>query len=236
MDNLSDYNVDGSLLGLGEFILLEILSEMAIPQDVQQFLIVCRKIHKLQEHPRFEKIIYSIVEIIPIFIIMEGSQGSSEKNKFFHSDEYEPCTIAIDPIISEGIVRIEVLVLLIHLVLLLLVVDLDDQKTVRYYQNGDIAHINNGTNGNQKYADGQRVAVEVDMTSVPRRAAFFVDDVEQPNFVIGIPEAIRFWVYTFDKSSSFTVTKFERLIKSTSQGVYGSKALEWGKSWKSINQ
>ncbi|KAA6333530.1 MAG: hypothetical protein EZS28_053159 [Streblomastix strix] len=70
------------------------------------------------------------------------------------------------------------------------------------------------------------------MTIVPRKATFFVDDVEQPNFVIGIPEAVRFWAYTFDKLSSFTVIKFERLVKSTSQGVFGSKGLQWGKEWK----
>ncbi|KAA6344343.1 MAG: hypothetical protein EZS28_052247 [Streblomastix strix] len=70
------------------------------------------------------------------------------------------------------------------------------------------------------------------MTTVPRRATFFVNDVEQPNFVIGIPEAIRFWVFTTNPSSSFTITKFERLIQSTAKGVEGSKALEWGKEWK----
>ncbi|KAA6375015.1 MAG: hypothetical protein EZS28_029459 [Streblomastix strix] len=105
------------------------------------------------------------------------------------------------------------------------------EKTVKYFQDGNLGHITQ-SKGNQKYADGQRIAVEVDMTTVPRKATFFVDDFEQPNFVIGIPEAVRFWVYTFDKSSSFTVIKFERLIKSTSQGVEGSKALQWGTDWK----
>ncbi|KAA6402761.1 MAG: hypothetical protein EZS28_001719 [Streblomastix strix] len=94
---------------------------------------------------------------------------------------------------------------------------------VRYWgDNGNLDHITDGAKGNQKYSDGQRVAVEVDMTTVPRRAAFFVDDIEQPNFVIGIPEAIRFWV----------LTKFERLIQSTAKGFEGSKAFEWGKEWK----
>ncbi|KAA6365670.1 MAG: hypothetical protein EZS28_038803, partial [Streblomastix strix] len=93
-------------------------------------------------------------------------------------------------------------------------------------------HITQDIRGNRSYKEGQRVAVEVDMTTVPRRATFFVDDIEQPNFVIGIPEAIRFWVHTYYKSSSFTITKFERLIQSTAKGVQGSKALEWRKEWK----
>ncbi|KAA6380264.1 MAG: hypothetical protein EZS28_024208, partial [Streblomastix strix] len=64
------------------------------------------------------------------------------------------------------------------------------------------------------------------------RATFFVDDIEQPNYVIEIPSKIRFWVFTYYKSSSFTVTKFERLIQSTAKGVEGSKAIQWGKKWK----
>ncbi|KAA6380511.1 MAG: hypothetical protein EZS28_023962 [Streblomastix strix] len=109
----------------------------------------------------------------------------------------------------------------------------DRQKTVRYWgYNGGLDHITKGISGNHKYVDGQRVAVEVDLTTVPRKATFFVNNVEQPNFVIGFPEAIRFWVHTYYKSSSFTVTKFERLIQSTAKGVKGSKALEWGKEWK----
>ncbi|KAA6363875.1 MAG: hypothetical protein EZS28_040598 [Streblomastix strix] len=82
MDLANDYNVDGSLLGLGEFILLQILCEMEIPQDAQQFVILCRKTFKLLIHPRFARIIQSIKEF---------------------------CAITIDPIIREGIVKIQVM-------------------------------------------------------------------------------------------------------------------------------
>ncbi|KAA6357160.1 MAG: hypothetical protein EZS28_047313, partial [Streblomastix strix] len=94
------------------------------------------------------------------------------------------------------------------------------EKTVRYFWNGQLSHISFGQN-NKKYSDGQRIGIEVDMTTVPRRVTFFVDNVEQPKYVIGIPSEIRFWV----------LTKFERLIKSSAKGVEGSKALEWGKEW-----
>jgi hypothetical protein len=60
MDHASDYNVDGGLLCLGEFIFLEILSEMELPQDVQQFLILNKKTFKLILHPRYAKIMQSI--------------------------------------------------------------------------------------------------------------------------------------------------------------------------------
>ncbi|KAA6374404.1 MAG: hypothetical protein EZS28_030069 [Streblomastix strix] len=111
--------------------------------------------------------------------------------------------------------------------------DGNKEKTIRYWgYNGDISHITDGISGNHKYADGQRVAVEVDMTTVPRKVTFFVDDFEQPNFVIGIPDAVRFWACTIKEYSSFTITKFERLVQSTAKGVKGYKALEWGKQWK----
>ncbi|KAA6376274.1 MAG: hypothetical protein EZS28_028199 [Streblomastix strix] len=245
MDHACEFNVKGGLLSLGENLFLELLSEMELPQDVLQFLILNKKTFKLKLHPRYARIIQSIIQISPGFIIKEAWQGRSDRNKFFHSDKDDLCTIAIEPIISEGIVRIEVVfensgvyrnigfadASCSFAAGRVPWVDGNRQKTVRYQGNKDFNHITY-SEGNQEYVDRQRIAVEVDMTTVPRRATFFVDDVEQPNFVIGIPEAIRFWAYTTNPSSSFTVTKFERLIQSTAKGVEGSKALEWGKKWK----
>ncbi|KAA6396178.1 MAG: hypothetical protein EZS28_008291 [Streblomastix strix] len=206
MDHASEYNVDGGLLGLGEYFLLEILNEMKLPQDVQQFLILCRKIHKLQTHTRFAKIIQSIMQITPVFIIKEPSQGIAEKNKFIHQNKDGPCTVAIDPIIREGIVRIEIVFEKTGGWRTIGVADAscsfaagkgpsadgNKEKTVRYWcYNGCLDHITNDIKGNQEYADEQKIAVEVDMTTAPRRVTFFVDDIEQPNFVIGIPEDIR---------------------------------------------
>ncbi|KAA6397941.1 MAG: hypothetical protein EZS28_006537 [Streblomastix strix] len=248
MDHASEYNVDGGLLSLGEFIFLELLSEMELPQDVRQFLILNKKTYKLILHPRFARIIQSIIQIRHIFIIKEAQQGSSDGNTFFHSNKNEWCTIAIDPIISEGLVKIEVMfentggwdsrIIGFADASCSFAVsnrpsdDGNRVRTVRYYRNGDIGHVTDRTIGNQKYANGQRIGIEVDMTTIPRKVTFFVDDDEQPNVVIGIPEAIRFWAFTLQDSSYFTVTKFERLIQSTAKGVEGSKALEWGKEWK----
>jgi hypothetical protein len=39
-----------------------------------------------------------------------------------------------------------------------------------------------------------RIAAEVDMRKKSKIVTFFVDDVEQPNYVINIPSAIRLWV------------------------------------------
>ncbi|KAA6353277.1 MAG: hypothetical protein EZS28_051196, partial [Streblomastix strix] len=60
--------------------------------------------------------------------------------------------------------------------------------------NGYLDHITYYTKGNRRHKDGQRISAIVDMTSNPRKVVFYVDDIEQPNFVIGIPSEIRFWV------------------------------------------
>ncbi|KAA6366542.1 MAG: hypothetical protein EZS28_037931 [Streblomastix strix] len=207
MDDLSDYNVAGSLLGLGENILLEILCEMTTIQDARQFLVVCKKIYQLMEHPRYWKIIQLINQIKPKFIIRRESQGKQQGMKFIHSDENNYCTIAIDPAIKDGIVRFEVIfensegcerMLGIADASCFFVASFgpsdygNDRKTVRYYYSGDLRHITIGTKGNESYKDGQRISAIVDMTSNPRKVVFYVDDIEQPNFVIGIPSEIRF--------------------------------------------
>ncbi|KAA6376818.1 MAG: hypothetical protein EZS28_027654, partial [Streblomastix strix] len=109
MDHASEYNINGGLLGLGEYSLLEVIFEMKLPQNVQQFLGVNKKLYKLKYHPRFMSIIQSITQIIPIFIIKDECQGYAVENKFIHSDKNERFAIAIDPIISEGIVKIEII-------------------------------------------------------------------------------------------------------------------------------
>ncbi|KAA6358235.1 MAG: hypothetical protein EZS28_046238 [Streblomastix strix] len=72
MDHISEYNVEGGLLSLGEFIFLELLSEMELPQDVLQFLALNKKTYKLILHPRYARIIQSIIQISPGFIIKEA--------------------------------------------------------------------------------------------------------------------------------------------------------------------
>ncbi|KAA6402533.1 MAG: hypothetical protein EZS28_001941 [Streblomastix strix] len=248
MDCADDYNVVGSLLGLGEYIFLEIISGMTLPQDVRQFLVVCKKFNKLKDHPRFAKIIQSIIQIPPGFIIKEAWQGISDRMKFIHSNQLDCCAIAIDPIIKEGIVRIEIVfentrdwLRIIGIVDTSfsfaagdgpLINDRNGEKTVRYWGDGNFCHVFQNAEINGRYKDGQRISAIVDMTSNPRKVVFYVDDIEQPNYVIGIPSEIRFWAYTLIESSSFTVTKFERLVQFTSQRIAGSKALQWGKQWE----
>ncbi|KAA6357432.1 MAG: hypothetical protein EZS28_047041, partial [Streblomastix strix] len=64
-----------------------------------------------------------------------------------------------------------------------------------------------------------------------RRAIFFIEGVEQKNFVIGIPQKIRFYAFISKESSSFQITKFEKLTQSSFRGAPESKGWEWGQWW-----
>ncbi|KAA6360842.1 MAG: hypothetical protein EZS28_043631 [Streblomastix strix] len=86
--------------------------------------------------------------------------------------------------------------------------------------------------GNSPFNCGQKISIEADMKSNPRKVTFFIDGVEQKNSVVNIPEAVRFYVFVRKPGSSFQVTRFERLPSSSARGVPGSKQWEWGNDWK----
>ncbi|KAA6389965.1 MAG: hypothetical protein EZS28_014511 [Streblomastix strix] len=108
----------------------------------------------------------------------------------------------------------------------------DENKTVYYYCGGELIHINIWGPSNKVFVCGQRIGAEVNMSSSPRKLTFFVNDVEQQNYVINIPQAIRFWSYIYEPNSSFRVTRFERRSSSSAHGVTGSRGFEWGKWWE----
>ncbi|KAA6403488.1 MAG: hypothetical protein EZS28_000986 [Streblomastix strix] len=55
-----------------------------------------------------------------------------------------------------------------------------------YVQYEHLYHITSNRIYNELYSEGQRISAIVDMTSNPRKVVFYVDDIEQPNFVIRI--------------------------------------------------
>ncbi|KAA6398531.1 MAG: putative NEK/NEK6 protein kinase [Streblomastix strix] len=125
---------------------------------------------------------------------------------FTHSMSISRTTVLFDPVISSGIVRIEI----INAYDMEGVGIADEsvrfekgenphargwEKIVYYRKMGDIGH--NGGNwvvGNQPFIFAQQnVAMELNMDSNPRTLTFFVNDEEQPNYVTNIPQVVRFW-------------------------------------------
>ncbi|KAA6375242.1 MAG: hypothetical protein EZS28_029231 [Streblomastix strix] len=113
--------------------------------------------------------------------------------------------------------------------------DKHGKKTVRYFKDGDLTHIdlNNCIKGNSRIEENKSVAVEVNMNIRPRTLTFFYDNQEQPVSVINIPSSIRFYIFLFDDNSSFTITQFSNVQYSSAKGgIKGQRIVEWGKEWK----
>ncbi|KAA6377435.1 MAG: hypothetical protein EZS28_027037, partial [Streblomastix strix] len=192
---------------------------------------------------QLNKIIEQIsVPIIPTLIIPSQNYGKVNGLTFIKSQNGF-ISVLVDPIITSGVVRFEVIVKehennYFSFGLAESAVDFksgeraNDQgykeNTVRYDSDSELFHICSRSRINSTFKCGQRIAMEADMNSTPRRLTFFIDNVEQPLSVVGIPNSIRFWVSLFSTGSSFTITKFEKVASSMARGVSGSSAIEWG--------
>ncbi|KAA6370046.1 MAG: hypothetical protein EZS28_034427, partial [Streblomastix strix] len=157
---------------------------------------------------------------------------------------YNDCTLLYNPVINKRIVKIEVLVVVKDL----WAVGIADEsvrygrdeepdargwaKIVKYSFDGDIAHIGDYIKGNSKLRKGSRIGMELNMESNPRSLTFFIDDKEQPNFVINIPKAVRIWCLISYQGASFKINKFEFLSTPTARHGEGSQAWEYGKEWE----
>ncbi|KAA6403732.1 MAG: hypothetical protein EZS28_000751 [Streblomastix strix] len=154
-----------------------------------------------------------------------------------------PSTILFDSVIKKGIMKFEVL----NINSLQFVGIADEsvqygryeepqargwEKIVEYFSFGKILHIGHDfIRGNAEFNDGDRVALEINMDSNPRTLSFFVNDIEQPNFVTDIPSAVRIWAHLFWKDSSFKVLKFESVTEPTAKHGAISFPYEYGEFW-----
>ncbi|KAA6401623.1 MAG: hypothetical protein EZS28_002847 [Streblomastix strix] len=180
------------------------------------------------------------------FIPKDKLKGRIEGSRFIHQEKWSPCTVTIDPAVKEGICRLEFMFENSLFCRSFGIIDASSsvtagkwpqdggnrEKTVRYQDSGYVDHITNDSRGNQKIEDGQKIAVEVDMTANPRKVQFFIENKEQVNCIIGLPAEIRFWIFVSEPNSSFTVTRFDHLTEPSSKGFPGQRSLQWGKKWK----
>ncbi|KAA6375281.1 MAG: hypothetical protein EZS28_029192, partial [Streblomastix strix] len=172
--------------------------------------------------------------IIPDYLTVEKNE-----NKFIHTKNNNfPCNITLNPIISKGVVRFEIISFGIADVSTVFEPnkfsneDGNYTKIVLYLPYGPLVHINATIHGNCKFEDKQLVALEVNMSSNPRTLHFFVDNQEQPVSISDIPPNIRFFIGLVNPEQSFTLTRFERIQSSSARGVEGSRVLKWGYEWE----
>ncbi|KAA6381797.1 MAG: hypothetical protein EZS28_022676 [Streblomastix strix] len=170
------------------------------------------------------------VEYTPLNPSTEDVQISGDT--FTHTNDNENLsTILFDPVISNGVARIEFL----NIKDLSRVGVADDTlkfKYVEYWSGGDLQHVGEYIGENSSFYENHRVALELNMDSNPHTLNFFIDDKQQRNYVINIPNSVRFFACFYEKQSQFKVLKFERLSSPTSKRIEGCRALEWGKLWR----
>ncbi|KAA6376248.1 MAG: hypothetical protein EZS28_028225 [Streblomastix strix] len=180
------------------------------------------------------------VEYTPLNPSTEDVQISGDT--FTHTNNNENfAVILFDPVISCGVTRIEFL----NVNKLSYIGVVDDNlsvkrnecitsqfKFVEYWSGGQLFHVGEYIVGNSSFYENHHVAMELDMNSNPHTLNFFVDDKQQPNYVVNIPNSVRFFAYFYQQQSQFKVLKFERFSAPTSKRIEGCRALEWGKLWR----
>ncbi|KAA6399106.1 MAG: hypothetical protein EZS28_005369 [Streblomastix strix] len=173
---------------------------------------------------------------------LKDVEVSGDTNK--HTDDNNNlCPLLYNPVINKGSVKLEIL-----RVELLAGIGFADESVcygrnewpskrdldlIVYYRcSGGIQHFFEWIVGNSGFSDRSRIGMELNMESNPRSLTFFIDDKEQPNFIINIPNAVRIWCYIYLKGASFKITMFEFLSTPTARHGEGSHALEYGKERK----
>ncbi|KAA6390824.1 MAG: hypothetical protein EZS28_013649 [Streblomastix strix] len=100
------------------------------------------------------------------------------------------------------------------------------QNMLEYYGNtGNIIFKGKGTPGNVQFSDGQLIAME--LNADVGTLHFFVDGIQQPVFVRGIKEAVKFYFYIYLQDSSFSIVSVKKLPVPTAKTLPNEKAVQW---------
>ncbi|KAA6396142.1 MAG: hypothetical protein EZS28_008329 [Streblomastix strix] len=204
-----EYNIIDGIIGLGPDIMLEILTETINIIDFQQLIVT--QLFPINS-PCLEDLIY-------------------DRDIYIHAKENDNyTTIVFNPIIIKGIAKIQILNISklqgigiadghIHYDRNQCPSDAGFNNILCFFHTGDLVHVGDFNAWNTPFNSGDSVAMELNMDSNPRSITFFVNNVEQINCIINIPEAVRFWAYFLQPSSSFQVIKFEYLSQPTAKHI-----------------
>ncbi|KAA6354079.1 MAG: hypothetical protein EZS28_050394 [Streblomastix strix] len=88
-----------------------------------------------------------------------------------------------------------------------------------------LAHKHQRHSGNTQYGDNQLVRAELDFGK--ETLTFFLDNVQQPVYITGIREKVRFMVYMLQQGASCTIKSLRKLSQPTVGQVANMKAVQW---------
>ncbi|KAA6387698.1 MAG: hypothetical protein EZS28_016774, partial [Streblomastix strix] len=239
----SEYNVINGLLGLGEYILLEIFSELRLVSNAVQFLGVCKQTYQLMNHARFSKIIETLSYPINIinkdshyikFVDIDGVQKQINKKK----DDYS--TISLTQVLENGIWTLETMFLNMGGRAIGIVRDSYDipantdysayphtyniaafcggQVKPVWYQGQEIV-------GNAKFKDNQILRLEFD--SFKGTLILFINNIQQPVYFSEIKMKVRFIISMNYAGSICIIRLLKKLKKPTSAHIANQKAIQW---------
>ncbi|KAA6404082.1 MAG: hypothetical protein EZS28_000384 [Streblomastix strix] len=237
-----EYNIIDGLLGLGENIMLELLSEFRLISNAVRFLGVCKKTHRLMKHSRFMKIVEQLnypIQTINIdhdcleFLNIDDVQKKIQKNKFGF------CTISLDQVLDNGIWSFEAIFddkfggnaaigivrnsydipanVYYH--------DYPHNDHIAAFRYGYVYYKGKATDGNDRFKGNQILRLELD--SFKETLILFIDNVQQPVYLSGIKEKVRFIVYMINGGSFCTILSLKQLIAPTSKHIANEVAVQW---------
>ncbi|KAA6391887.1 MAG: hypothetical protein EZS28_012588 [Streblomastix strix] len=96
---------------------------------------------------------------------------------------------------------------------------------MRNFGNGKVFYQGNGTQGNIAYKDNQKIKAEFD--SEKGTLIFAVDGIQQPVYMSGINEKVRFIIYLCYNGQSCTIRSLKKLITPTLGHVKNEQAVLW---------
>ncbi|KAA6371010.1 MAG: hypothetical protein EZS28_033463 [Streblomastix strix] len=95
----------------------------------------------------------------------------------------------------------------------------------RWNPNGSVYHNAVNPIGNAPYLNNETVMLEYD--SQRGTLHFFHKGLQQPVYVRGINEKVRFVLYIKNAGSSFTIQSLKKLSAPTTSHIYGENAINW---------
>ncbi|KAA6395091.1 MAG: hypothetical protein EZS28_009375 [Streblomastix strix] len=246
----TEFNVIGGLPGLGPDIMLEVLSECRLISNAVQFVGVNKKTLNIKNHARFFKIIetlnypISIINNDPSEIVFSDIDGIMKKISK-KNDEW--ITVSLTQILENGIWQMEAefnnssdwaVVGIVRDTYNIfagahpclnphhnLMVSYGMRDFRQFMGNGKIYYKGIGTLGNIAYKDNQKIKAEFD--SEKGTVIFSVDGVQQPVYVRGINEKVRFFIYIYKSQTSCTIRSLKKLIAPTTKHVANEIAVQW---------
>ncbi|KAA6353819.1 MAG: hypothetical protein EZS28_050654, partial [Streblomastix strix] len=95
-----------------------------------------------------------------------------------------------------------------------------------FYYSGQVYQNVKNTTGNQAMKDNDIIAIEVNMT-IPRTVHLFINSIQQPVFMSGLPESIQFYFFLNYVGDSTTVLSLKKLAAPTIANIPGAQEVKW---------